>query len=61
MLDAPVSDNAAIDKLPSKETSVGRVEAPEPLSSAHQLAEFVRGEAILDDWLKQRGSKKSGS
>jgi hypothetical protein len=36
---------------------VGRVTAPEPLSSSHQLAEFVSGEAVLDDWLKQRGLK----
>lgn len=35
---------------------MGRVTAPEPLSSSHQLAEFVSGEAALDDWLKQRGS-----
>ena len=33
---------------------MGRVTAPEPLSSAHQLAEFVSGEAVLDEWLKQR-------
>jgi hypothetical protein len=36
---------------------VGRVTAPEPLSSFHQLAEFVSGEVVLDDWLKQRGLK----
>jgi len=36
---------------------VGRVTAPEPLSSVHQLAEFVSGEAVLDEWLKQRGLK----
>lgn len=36
---------------------MGRVTAPEPLSSTHQLAEFVSGEAVLDDWLKQRGLK----
>ncbi|EDG0083934.1 GNAT family N-acetyltransferase, partial [Salmonella enterica subsp. enterica serovar Montevideo] len=30
---------------------MGRVTAPEPLSSSHQLAEFVSGEAVLDDWL----------
>lgn len=36
---------------------MGRVTAPEPLSSAHQLAEFVSGEAVLDEWLKQRGLK----
>lgn len=36
---------------------MGRVAAPEPLSSTHQLAEFISGEAVLDDWLKQRGSK----
>ncbi|HBW2765524.1 TPA: GNAT family N-acetyltransferase [Klebsiella pneumoniae] len=36
---------------------MGRVTAPEPLSSSHQLAEFVSGEAVLDDWLKQRGLK----
>lgn len=36
---------------------MGRVTAPEPLSSFHQLAEFVSGEAVLDDRLKQRGLK----
>jgi len=36
---------------------VGCVTAPEPLSSSHQLAEFVSGEAVLDDWLKQIGLK----
>lgn len=36
---------------------MGRVTAPEPLSSSHQLAEFLSGEAVLDDWLKQRGLK----
>jgi GNAT superfamily N-acetyltransferase len=36
---------------------VGPVTAPEPLSSSHQLAEFVSGEVVLDDWLKQRGLK----
>lgn len=36
---------------------MGGVTSPEPLSSNHQLAEFVSGEAVLDDWLKQRGLK----
>lgn len=36
---------------------MGCVTAPEPLSGAHQLAEFVSGEIVLDDWLKQRGLK----
>lgn len=36
---------------------MGQVTAPEPLSSSHQLAEFVSGEAVLDEWLKQRGLK----
>lgn len=36
---------------------MGRVTAPEPLSAFHQVAEFVSGEAVLDDWLKQKGSK----
>ncbi|MFT0669241.1 GNAT family N-acetyltransferase, partial [Enterobacter hormaechei subsp. xiangfangensis] len=36
---------------------MGRVTAPEPLSSVHQLGEFVSGEAVLDEWLKQRGLK----
>ncbi|QIU92544.1 GNAT family N-acetyltransferase [Yokenella regensburgei] len=36
---------------------MGRVTAPKPLSTSHQLAEFVRGEVVLDDWLKQRGLK----
>nr|WP_172689251.1 GNAT family N-acetyltransferase [Enterobacter cloacae]AQX35414.1 GCN5-like N-acetyltransferase protein [Enterobacter cloacae] len=36
---------------------MGRVTAPEPLSSSHQLAEFVSGVVVLDDWLKQRGLK----
>ena len=36
---------------------MGRITAPEPLSSSHQLAEFVSGETVLDEWLKQRGLK----
>ncbi|HBV1839446.1 GNAT family N-acetyltransferase [Klebsiella quasipneumoniae] len=36
---------------------MGPVTAPEPSSSSHQLAEFVSGEVVLDDWLKQRGLK----
>ena len=36
---------------------MGSVSAPEPLSSSHQLSEFVSGEVILDEWLKQRGLK----
>jgi len=36
---------------------VGRVTAPEPLSAFHQVAEFVSGEVVLDDWLKQRDLK----
>lgn len=36
---------------------MGRVTAPEPLSAFHQVAGFVSGEAVLDDWLKQRASK----
>ncbi|ENK1340703.1 GNAT family N-acetyltransferase, partial [Enterobacter hormaechei] len=36
---------------------MGRVTPPEPLSSVHQLAEFISGEAVLDEWLKQRGLK----
>ncbi|MCL7658935.1 GNAT family N-acetyltransferase, partial [Klebsiella pneumoniae] len=31
---------------------MGCITAPEPLSSAHQLAEFVSGETVLDEWLK---------
>ncbi|MBD3698474.1 DUF1778 domain-containing protein [Enterobacter hormaechei] len=37
MLDAPVADDPAIEKLLARETAVGRVTAPEPLSSVHQL------------------------
>lgn len=36
---------------------MGRVTAPEPLSSTHQLVEFFSGETMLDDWLKKRGVK----
>jgi len=36
---------------------VGRITAPEPLSSSHQLADFVSGETVLDGLLKQRGLK----
>ncbi|HHQ9216984.1 TPA: GNAT family N-acetyltransferase [Escherichia coli] len=36
---------------------MGCVTAPEPLSSFHQVAEFVSGEAVLDDWLKLKGLK----
>lgn len=34
---------------------MGPVTAPEPLSASHQLAEFLSGESVLDEWLKQRG------
>ena len=33
---------------------MGKVTAPEPLSTEHQLAEFCCGEVVLDQWLKQR-------
>lgn len=36
---------------------MGRVTAPEPLTSSHQVVEFVSGEPVLDDWLKHRGLK----
>ena len=36
---------------------MGRVTAPEPLSTYHQVAEFVSGQTVLDDWLKQKGLK----
>ncbi|EGI5923538.1 GNAT family N-acetyltransferase [Salmonella enterica subsp. enterica serovar Colindale] len=36
---------------------MGQVTAPEPLSGSHQLAEFVSGEDVLDEWLKQRALK----
>lgn len=36
---------------------MGFVTAPEPLTHIHQLAEFVSGEIVLDDWLKQKGLK----
>lgn len=36
---------------------MGFVTQPEPLSSSHQLAKFVSGEAVLDEWLKHRGLK----
>lgn len=31
-----------------------RVQAPQPLSSAHRVEAFVCGEASLDEWLKRR-------
>ncbi len=36
---------------------MGKVSAPVPLSSHHQIAEFCCGETVLDQWLKQRGLK----
>lgn len=36
---------------------MGFVTIPEPLSGTHQLAEFISGEVVLDDWLKHRGLK----
>jgi GNAT superfamily N-acetyltransferase len=36
---------------------MGKVSAPAPLASHHQLAEFCCGETVLDQWLKQRGLK----
>ncbi|HFZ8993471.1 TPA: GNAT family N-acetyltransferase [Citrobacter freundii] len=40
---------------------MGRVTPPEPLTGSHQLAEFVSGETVLDDWLKQRSLKNQAS
>jgi GNAT superfamily N-acetyltransferase len=40
---------------------VGYVTSPEPLSSFHQVAEFISGEAVLDDWLKQRSLKNQAT
>jgi hypothetical protein len=39
---------------------VGYVTSPEPLSF-HQVAEFISGEAVLDDWLKQRSLKNQAT
>lgn len=36
---------------------MGKIRAPAPLSSHHQIAEFCCGETVLDQWLKQRGLK----
>ncbi|WNJ82173.1 GNAT family N-acetyltransferase (plasmid) [Cedecea neteri] len=36
---------------------MGRVTAPAPLSSDHQVAEFISGEVVLDDWLRQKSLK----
>lgn len=36
---------------------MGKISAPAPLSSHHQIAEFCCGETVLDQWLKQRGMK----
>ena len=33
---------------------MGKVTAPEPLNTEHQLAEFCCVEVVLDQWLKQR-------
>ena len=56
MLDAPVEDEPAINKLLARKPQWD-VTAPEPLSSSHQLAESVSGETVLDEWLKHRGLK----
>lgn len=36
---------------------MGKISAPAPRSSHHQIAEFCCGETVLDQWLKQRGLK----
>lgn len=36
---------------------MGRVTAPAPLTSDHQVTEFISGEVVLDDWLRQKGLK----
>ncbi len=36
---------------------MGRITTPEPLSSSHQLAEFVSGETVLDEWLQNERFK----
>lgn len=36
---------------------MGKVTAPEPLSSLHEVADFYSSEIVLDNWIKQRGFK----
>lgn len=36
---------------------MGKVTAPAPLSNLHQVIDFFSGEAVLDNWIKQRGLK----
>lgn len=37
------------------------LKAPEPLAAHHQLAQFACGEAVLDQWLKQRALANQSS
>lgn len=32
----------------------GQLRSPQPLATAHRLADFACGEAVLDEWLKRR-------
>ncbi|MEQ4922415.1 GNAT family N-acetyltransferase [Proteus hauseri] len=36
---------------------MGKIIAPEPLSSSHEVADFYSSESVLDNWIKQRGLK----
>ncbi|MBI6529002.1 GNAT family N-acetyltransferase [Proteus vulgaris] len=36
---------------------MGKVTAPEPLLSSHEVADFYSSESVLDNWIKQRGLK----
>lgn len=36
---------------------MGKVTAPEPLSSSHEVADFYSSEIVLDNWIKQRDFK----
>lgn len=40
---------------------MGKVTAPAPLSTLHNLAEFCCGESLLDDWLRQRALKNQAT
>ncbi|BCU57024.1 GNAT family N-acetyltransferase [Enterobacter kobei] len=40
---------------------MGKVTVPQPLNSSHILSEFHCGEAVLDEWIRQRGLKNQST
>ena len=53
--------NCSQDRKWQREVIEPMISAPQPLSDAHQQANFDCGEPSLDDWLKRRGAKNQAN